>query len=45
VIRKRPVSANIVAKYIDDHGFNEVLGSAAGDDTIMIVPVDVQRTR
>ena len=38
VIRTRPGTANTVAKFIDDHGFDSVLGSVAGDDTIIIVP-------
>ena len=43
VIRTRPGTANTVAKFIDDHGFDSVLGSVAGDDTIVIVPADVSR--
>lgn len=43
VIRTRPGTANTVAKFIDDHGFAAVLGSVAGDDTIIIVPADVAR--
>ena len=45
VVRTRPGTANTVAKFIDDHGFESVLGSVAGDDTIMIIPADVDRTR
>ncbi len=41
VIHTKPGTANTVAKFIDDHGFNEILGTIAGDDTIMIVPSDV----
>ncbi len=41
VIRTRPGTANTVAKFIDDHDFDRVLGSVAGDDTIVIVPADV----
>lgn len=43
VIHTRPGTANTVAKFIDDHGFEEVLGSVAGDDTIIIVPSDINR--
>lgn len=43
VIRTRPGTANTVAKFIDDHGFSSILGSVAGDDTIMIVPADVSK--
>ncbi len=42
VIRTRPGTANTVAKFIDDHDFDRVLGSVAGDDTIVIVPADVR---
>lgn len=45
VIHTRPGTASTVAKFIDEHGFDEVLGSVAGDDTIMIVPSDPGRTR
>jgi len=45
VIHTRPGTANTVAKFIDDHGFDKVLGSVAGDDTIIIVPADVSFIR
>lgn len=41
VIRTRPGTANTVAKFIDDHDFDSVLGSVAGDDTIILVPARV----
>ncbi|WDP92047.1 MAG: arginine repressor [Desulfobacter sp.] len=41
VIHTRPGTANTVAKFIDDHEFDSVLGSVAGDDTIVIVPADI----
>lgn len=41
VIQTRPGTANTVAKFIDDHRFDQVLGSVAGDDTIIIVPANV----
>lgn len=44
VVHTRPGTANTVAKFIDDHGFKEVLGSVAGDDTIIIVPSDAGKT-
>lgn len=44
VIHTRPGTANTVAKFIDDRGLKEVLGSVAGDDTIMIAPRDISRT-
>jgi|GEM_PF-2388933 transcriptional regulator of arginine metabolism len=43
VIQTRQGTANTVAKFIDDHGFASVLGSVAGDDTIIVVPADVSR--
>ena len=45
VIQTRPGTANTVAKFIDDKGFAQVLGSVAGDDTIIIVPADVSSIR
>lgn len=45
VIQTRPETANTVAKFIDDHGFDQILGSVAGDDTIIIVPADVASIR
>ena len=45
VIRTRPGTANTVAKFIDDHDFQRVLGSVAGDDTIIVVPADIQKIR
>ncbi len=44
VVHTRPGTANTVAKFIDDHDLDEVLGSVAGDDTIIIVPTDINRT-
>ncbi len=44
VIHTRPGTANTVAKFIDDKGFDEIIGTVAGDDTIMIVPLDVNKT-
>lgn len=41
VILTRPGTANTVAKFIDDHGFDQILGSVAGDDAIILVPEDV----
>lgn len=43
VVRTRPGTANTVAKFIDDHDFDSVLGSVAGDDTIIIVPGAVDK--
>ena len=40
VIHTRPGTANTVAKFIDDHAFEQVMGTIAGDDTIFIAPTD-----
>ena len=45
VIHTRPGTANTVAKFIDDHGFDLVMGTIAGDDTIFIAPSDPARIR
>ncbi len=45
VVHTRPGTAPTVAKVIDDHGFDQVIGTVAGDDTILIVPGDVKKTR
>ena len=45
VIHTRPGTANTVAKFIDDHGFDLVMGTIAGDDTIFIAPADVTRIK
>lgn len=45
VVHTRPGTAPTVAKVIDDHGFEPIMGTVAGDDTIMIVPVDIRQTR
>jgi transcriptional regulator of arginine metabolism len=45
VIHTRPGTANTVAKFIDDRSFSEVMGTVAGDDTIMIIPLDVVKTK
>lgn len=38
VVHTKPGTAMTVAKFIDDRGFDEVMGTVAGDDTIMIIP-------
>ena len=37
VIRTRPGYASSVAYDIDNHDFEEILGTIAGDDTILLV--------
>lgn len=45
VVHTRPGTAPTVAKVIDDHGFDQMIGTVAGDDAIIIVPADVKKTR
>ena len=44
VVHTKPGTAMTVAKFIDDKNFDQVLGTVAGDDTIMIVPKNVSLT-
>ena len=44
VVHTKPGSAMTVAKFIDDKKFDSVMGTVAGDDTIMIVPRNVSLT-
>jgi len=44
VVHTKPGMAMTVAKFIDDKKFDQVLGTVAGDDTIMIVPQNVSFT-
>ena len=37
VIRTRPSYASTLAYHIDNHDFSEILGTIAGDDTVMLV--------
>ena len=37
VIRTKPSYAGTLAYHIDNHGFPEILGTIAGDDTVMLV--------
>ena len=37
VIKTRPGYASSLAYDIDDHNFDEIIGTIAGDDTIMLV--------
>ena len=38
VIKTRPVYASSLAYDIDMHNFHEILGTIAGDDTILVIP-------
>lgn len=42
VVHTTPGTAMTVAKFIDDKKFDEVMGTLAGDDTIMIAPKNVK---
>ena len=44
VVYTKPGTAMTVAKFIDDRKFDQVMGTVAGDDTIMIVPKDITLT-
>ncbi len=44
VIRTKPGTAMTVAKFIDDNKFDQVMGTIAGDDTIMIAPKNISTT-
>ncbi len=44
VIHTRPGTANTVAKFIDDNPIENVMGTVAGDDTILIIPRDSAKT-
>lgn len=41
VVHTTPGTAMTVAKFIDDKKFDEIMGTVAGDDTILIVPKNV----
>lgn len=45
VVHTRPGTAPTVAKVIDDRGFADIIGTVAGDDTIIVVPADIKQTR
>jgi len=45
IVHTIPGTAMTVAKFIDDRGLEKVLGSIAGDDTIMIIPADINKTQ
>jgi transcriptional regulator of arginine metabolism len=44
VVHTKPGTAMTVAKFIDDRQLDLVMGTVAGDDTIMIVPKDTTFT-
>ena len=44
VVHTKPGAAMTVAKFIDDKKFEQIMGTVAGDDTIMIAPKNVSLT-
>jgi transcriptional regulator of arginine metabolism len=44
LVHTAPGTAMTVAKFIDDKKFDQVMGTVAGDDTIMIAPKNVSLT-
>lgn len=44
MLHTKPGTAMTVAKFIDDKRFDQVMGTVAGDDTIIIVPKNVNFT-
>jgi transcriptional regulator of arginine metabolism len=44
VVHTKPGMAMTVAKFIDDKKFGQIMGTTAGDDTIMIAPKNVSLT-
>ncbi|MCP4339720.1 MAG: arginine repressor [Desulfobulbaceae bacterium] len=44
VVHTKPGTAMTVAKFIDDKKFEQIMGTVAGDDTILIAPKNVSLT-
>jgi transcriptional regulator of arginine metabolism len=44
VLRTQPGSASLIARFLDTHFNNEILGTIAGDDTIFVAPKKVPIT-
>ena len=44
VVHTKPGAAMTVAKLIDDKKFEQIMGTVAGDDTIMIAPKNISLT-
>ncbi len=45
VVRTPPGTANLVAVAIDEAGWPEVVGTVAGDDTVLVISPDVRTRR
>jgi len=44
VIRTHPACANIVAEFIDTLGSAEIIGTLAGDNTVLVIPRSARKT-
>jgi transcriptional regulator of arginine metabolism len=44
VIRTHPACANIVAEFIDNLGSPEIIGTLAGDNTVLVIPRSARKT-
>ena len=45
VVRTPPGSAHVVASAIDRAGLSEIVGTVAGDDTLVVVAEDIGGTK
>lgn len=45
LVRTLPGAAGTVAEYIDSQRFPEVLGTVAGDNTVLVIPSSVRKLR
>jgi transcriptional regulator of arginine metabolism len=45
VVHTRPACANLVGEYIDLQRFTDILGTVAGDNTLLVIPRSINRTR
>lgn len=43
VVKTHPGSAQLIARLVDVHPHKEILGTVAGNDTVMIAPSDINR--
>ena len=44
VVHTLPGSASIVAEYIDHHKVRDIIGTVAGDNTLLVVPRSTRKT-
>lgn len=45
VVRTLPGSASVVGEYIDALGHAEIIGTLAGDNTLLVIPQSARKTR